>query len=525
MLTSLAIAAFTDILSQKNVIVDAERIYEIAGTTFHVNHQIFAILTPENKTEVISCVALANQLQIAIYPSSTSLNWGYGLVTCDQRAGVILDLHKLNKIVDYNEELAYVVIEPGVTFGQLAEFLVRNDSNLMVSATGSAPETSIIGNTLEKGIGKGSCGERSQHVCGLEVVLPTGECIQTSFGRFHESAVTHVKRAGLGPDLDGLFLQSSLGIVTQMTLWLKPIPAYLQVVSFSLNHEDKLSPLLNQLQHIALHGYAETGYTVFNDYKMLMSATQYPWHETEGVTPLPSPVKESLKKNLDIPLWNGHLQIQSANAEIGELQRAVLLTYLEEYVDDVTCITSDIAQSKALLTRYFTGNNAMHPKEMLLLRHLGISCGRNIRSVYWRKKSLPPANLHPANDECGLLWVCPVIPFTADHIQQALQIIYPIILKFSFEPALSISVVSGRSVVLVISIVFDNSEDDEAHKANQCKDVLFAALATQGYYPYRVPANAMHLTKGGNQSYAELMGKIKKTLDPNNVLSPGRYTS
>lgn len=82
-----------------------------------------------------------------------------------------MELGLLNRIVDYNENLAYVTLEPGVTQRQLFEYLEGKKSNLMMSVTGSTPDSSLIGNTLERGVGKGPLGDRFAHICGLEVVL------------------------------------------------------------------------------------------------------------------------------------------------------------------------------------------------------------------------------------------------------------------------------------------------------------------------------------------------------------------
>src|SRR3990167_10522530 len=55
------IQAFQDKISEQNVILEAEKINLLAGPTFDLHHQIFAILTPENKAEVMACVAIANR--------------------------------------------------------------------------------------------------------------------------------------------------------------------------------------------------------------------------------------------------------------------------------------------------------------------------------------------------------------------------------------------------------------------------------------------------------------------------------
>lgn len=107
-----------------------------------------------------------------------------------------MSLAHLNRIVDYNEQLAYVTVEPGVTQRQLFEYLQSQKSKLFMSATGSTPDSSLIGNILERGLGEGPYGDRFNYVCGLEVVLPTGECIHTGFGRFANAQAARVNRCG-----------------------------------------------------------------------------------------------------------------------------------------------------------------------------------------------------------------------------------------------------------------------------------------------------------------------------------------
>src|SRR4030095_17003422 len=141
--------------------------------------------------------------------------WGYGS-RVPAGDGVLLDLGRLNRIVAFDEDLAYVTIEPGVTQGQLYEFLRERGSRLWMDATGASPDCSIIGNTMERGFGHTPMGDHCNNVCAFEVVLPTGECVQTGFGRFAEAKAGALGRWGLGPSLDGLFSQSNLGLVTSL---------------------------------------------------------------------------------------------------------------------------------------------------------------------------------------------------------------------------------------------------------------------------------------------------------------------
>ncbi len=41
---------------------------------------------------------------------------------------IVLDLHRMNKIIEVNEKLAYAVVEPGVTFADLYDSLRKQES-------------------------------------------------------------------------------------------------------------------------------------------------------------------------------------------------------------------------------------------------------------------------------------------------------------------------------------------------------------------------------------------------------------
>lgn len=105
------------------------------------------------------------------------------------QGSVILDLHRMNKIVEINEEYAYAIVEPGVTFFNLYEEIKRRGLGLWPSAP-SLGWGSIIGNCLERGFGYTPDGEHSQSQCGMEVVLPNGELVRTGMGAMDGSSLS-----------------------------------------------------------------------------------------------------------------------------------------------------------------------------------------------------------------------------------------------------------------------------------------------------------------------------------------------
>ncbi|MDF5728078.1 MAG: FAD-binding oxidoreductase [Rhizonema sp. PD38] len=282
-----ALCAWQNILGLKHVITDEASLKTTQTATFLTTQRSLAIIQPGDRTEVQQCLKIANQYQIPIYPISTGKNWGYGSSVPVQDSCVIMSLARLNRIVDYDEKLAYVTVEPGVTQRQLFEYLQSQKSNLWMSVTGSTPDSSLIGNILERGLGEGLYGDRFNYVCSLEVVLPTGECIHTGFGRFAEARAVRVNRWGVGPYVDGLFTQSNLGVVTQMTLWLTPIPRYFQLFWYAIDEDTRLEELVDAVRYLKLQGLIPSAFVINNDIRMLSYQQQYPWQEAEGAMPLP----------------------------------------------------------------------------------------------------------------------------------------------------------------------------------------------------------------------------------------------
>src|ERR671917_1402587 len=260
-----ALEAWREIVGPEHVLTDPAALSAAGTATFATANRVPAIIRPGNRQEVRACVGLANEQRTPIYPVSTGKNWGYGSRVPPADGCVLVELHRLDRITGYDEKLAYVTVEPGVTFRGLHEFLVSRESNLMLSVTGSTPDSSPLGNALERGAGSGPYADRAAHVCGFEVVLPSGEVVRTGFGRFENAKTAKLHRWGVGPYLDGLFAQSNLGIVTEMTMWLAPRPDYSQSCFFGIDDDSRLEDLVDALQGLMLRGVFRAGLTVRND--------------------------------------------------------------------------------------------------------------------------------------------------------------------------------------------------------------------------------------------------------------------
>ncbi len=341
-----ALEAWREALGPEYVLTDEATISAAETATFYTSQRIPGIIRPGSREEVQECVRVANEYKTPIYPVSTGKNWGYGSRVPPQSGSVLMELHRLNRIADYNEKLAYVTVEPGVTFQQVHEFLRARGSNLMVSATGSTPESSLIGNALERGAGSGPYYDRFAHVCGFEVVLPTGECINTGFGRFPGAKTASLHRWGVGPYTDGIFAQSNLGIVTRMTVWLAPIPKYFQSCFFGIDEDERLEDLIDALQPLQLQGLFRAGVTARNDFNVMSRMQQYPWEALDGATPMPEELLENIRKiwwrnAWWSSLWIGWADLYSGSRERGVAERKIIEEALADKVDRLVFVDED----------------------------------------------------------------------------------------------------------------------------------------------------------------------------------------
>src|SRR5215469_6065048 len=103
-----ALREWVRILGPEFVVTCQEELRDAGTATFASQRVIPAILRPASREEVQACVRIANRYGVALYPISSGKNWGYGsrLPASDHCA--LLDLSRMNRIVDFNEDLAYV---------------------------------------------------------------------------------------------------------------------------------------------------------------------------------------------------------------------------------------------------------------------------------------------------------------------------------------------------------------------------------------------------------------------------------
>ena len=494
--------------------------------TFETHARVSMILHPESREQVQECVRAANREGTALYPVSSGRNWGYGsrVPTADNCA--LLDLSRMNRILDFSEKMGYVTVEPGVTQRQLCAFLEERKSHLWIDATGAGLDCSLIGNTTERGFGHTPYGDHFSNVCGLEVVLPNGEVLQTGFAGLPGARAAEVYRWGVGPSLDSIFSQSNFGIITRMTIWLMPAPEYYQAYFFQSSDEGSLSRFVDLLRPLRMDGTLRSAVHIANDYKVLNGIQQFPQGETE---PLSAEVVKSYGKKLGFGRWNGSGGLYGTRRQVAEARRLVRRA-LAGNVTKLQFLDERMLRLAARFKtpyRWFTGLDLTRTLELVrpvfgLMK--GTPTNQPIESVYWRKKTPMPAEPDPDRDRCGLMWFAPIAPAEGESVRQLADISEHTLREFGFEPMISMTMITERSVASVIAIAYDRDVPGEDERAMNCFVQLRNRLTAKGFYPYRLGVQDMDLLDADPARKA-FLSAIKRAIDPNDVLSPGHYVA
>ena len=113
--TDSAVSEWITTLGEEAVACDRESLGKYARTTQAKATRPCCILYPETTEDVQAIVEIASDHGVPVYPISCGKNWGYGDACAPTDGAAIVDLGRMNRILEVNTELAYCVVEPGVT--------------------------------------------------------------------------------------------------------------------------------------------------------------------------------------------------------------------------------------------------------------------------------------------------------------------------------------------------------------------------------------------------------------------------
>jgi 4-cresol dehydrogenase (hydroxylating) len=493
-----------------------------------------AVKRPLSREQVLETVQQARAARVPLHPVSTGLNWGYGSAAAPHPACTLLDLSGMNEIL--NAEAISVsnpvaVIQPGVTQGQLADFLCARCPELTFNVTGSARETSIIGNCLDRGVGY--LGPRRDDLFGLEVVTGAGQVLRTGFRRLGEdSPLAHCHPFGLGPMLDGLFFQGNFGIVTSACFRLKPRPACQVGVSIALKSEADLPRFIDALAGLKREGVmgsvthignkARTRASLMYGISMYL-ASNFKLHGAA--------LELAATRALDAVapyewtslggLSGSARQVSAALAEVKSRLRGL---------GRVTVIDSaklDLGYRVLHCLRFLPWARA-NAAAISAIRPLhGLATGEPtdaaIDNLLWKfgRADLPAQRLDDSN--CGVLFISPALPMNGEFVRAVTNGMKSLAREHGHDLYMTLNIETESSMVAVTNLLFDRSDAEAVGKAKRCADALHRFIRSRGLEVYRARVDMMGDVVDPASEYWQTVRALKSVLDPDNIISPGRY--
>ncbi|GAA3589758.1 FAD-binding oxidoreductase [Nonomuraea rosea] len=448
----------------------------------HQPRSIAGVVAPRSLDEVRALVRASMAGKRRLYPISTGRNWGMGSAMPVTDDNVVVDLGGMNRVRSLDLEAGFAVIEPGVTQKQLAEVL--RDTPWMLNVTASCADTSVIGNALDRG--DGCIRSRVHDVAGLEAVLADGSVITTGgldpAGRYHGRVA--------GPDLTPAFIQHNLGIVTAMAVALVPRPQTVGLVHGRLQR-DQVGIALG-----AVTGFLRRG----NPADGLLRVRELSLVPSHGDWMLPAGVDPSLFTIL------GPLMGSDATVELAEelLRKALIEVEGAEalrVVDAAEVSADDPLYPRALMSQGIPTCLGVH-------NALGVTSCDQI-------------------DEgpMGFLALLPLMPMHARRTEHILAALQTAVDAHTTALMVEWNLVSKHLANGVIQIFFERGATDAPYRAHQLRNDGNCLLRGHGCAIYRSDIDHAAADVWSETSTAGLgmLHRLKTSLDPDGLLSPGRY--
>lgn len=202
----------------KGVIFSSEEVLEAYSRDETRGLQAYpeAVVKARNVDQVQRVVQLANERRIPITPRGL----GYGLSggAVPVHGGIVISMERMDQPLELDLDNLMARVEPGMITGNFHRFV--EDQGLFYPPDPASLDSCSLGGNIAEGAGGPHAvryGSTKDYVCGLEVVLPTGEIIRTG-GKVVKDAT--------GYNLTQFFIGSegTLGIITKAILRLIPLP-------------------------------------------------------------------------------------------------------------------------------------------------------------------------------------------------------------------------------------------------------------------------------------------------------------
>ena len=441
-------------------------------------------IMPETAEEVQDIVKIANKYKISVVPWVSGIN--FGSIATPRKGGIVIDLRRMNRVLEVNEDDMYAVVEGGITWADLKGYIDKHHPDLRAGVTFSPPGTGVVPSCLCYGMFDLGMlgGSGAEFINGLEVVLGSGDLVRV--GSCSLSKYWYGRQPL--PDLAGLFIgwEGTTGIVTKAAIKLWPkLPFRADFIPLASKMEDGV-PMILKL--------SKAGLGICDLFCINMG-----WANSLQGFDEKSVVKDALEFNL--PDFMGGITTQAYTESQHEAQCNAIRDICKEFNIE--------AQLAEVTVNSF-------PEEMRgVMGHIIPSAGGQLPMHFW--------NCWNFSRGGGGQWIGSYV--STRNILKYYQLSRKICLKYEKPPQFYSRILfGGHYCVARTNINFNKNDPEDVKTARKVlKEIHEGVQSLEGVVMYKPPLWAVQSYKDKTlPATRELIDKIKKLLDPNNIMNPGQ---
>ena len=478
----------SSMVAGERVFSDTETLKKYAQDTSRAPSRMPDVVVKVTSTaEIQKVVKYANEKSIPITPRSSAIGfYGAGI---PQEGGIIIDMTLMKRVMRVDTRNKWVLIEPGVTYGELQKELAKHGMRALNPLL-PHQDKSVITSTLEREPKLTPKHHLDETILTMELVLPTGELFRTGAMAVPASAPEKVPDEAhsdlcnsMGPGIDWYRLipgsLGTYGIVTAMNMKIAYLPVKQKIVFFGFK---QLEDAIEAFYKIERKQIGDECFLLNNSYLAAILAS--------------SPEDIGRIRSVLPPY------VLTLNVTAGEWLPEEKMDYQMEALEEI---------SRTYLLKPMESLPGVQEAEKTITEHLYQSW--NNGGSYWKFRALG------ASQE--IFFLTPL-----SRAPEFLAIVKDIAGKYDY-PVNQIGVYLqpkqwGKAFQMEVSLPY-NPEDTLAQQtADKMYDEASRELINKGAFFYRIYGAWADMVYSRTGNLHATLKKIKKILDPNQILNPGK---
>ncbi len=207
------------IVGDQYVVTDEEKIEpyshdEVAEEEYA--HMPDVVVRPRTTEEIAAIMKLANEKLVPVTPRGAGSGLSCGAVPI--YGGIVLSVERMNSILEIDQDNMMVVVEPGVVTNEINDKI--KEMGLFFAGYPMSLETCYVAGNIAENAGGGKAvkyGVTERYIMGLEFVTPTGEIIEVGGKRIKDVTGYNLRALMVGSE-------GTLGVITKAYIKLLPLP-------------------------------------------------------------------------------------------------------------------------------------------------------------------------------------------------------------------------------------------------------------------------------------------------------------